>query len=188
MPGTGCSPRYKHGTPKTGIDLTKCSEGTWTALPTPGLMRKELKNRWRFLWSMLVNHSDCPGNCTIRHLLPVPQSRFLSPLAPLTSSCLYIFFEIPWMKNESSLPANTGLNPFQVSHSFKVNPLRAGHLLAATPATISTPPRKECFRPRSTACRKNVRNERREVLGWAGNGTWNPRHKLCIPVRRTVRE
>ena len=89
----------------------------WTALPAPGLMRKELKNRWRFLWSMPVNHSDYLGNRTIQHLPPAPQSRFLSPPAPLTSSCHYIFFEIPFMKNESPLPANTGLSLYQASHS-----------------------------------------------------------------------
>lgn len=108
----GVSPRCKHSTRRTGTDLTTCSEGTGTALPTPGLLRKERKNRWRFSWSLLVNHPDCPGNHTTQHLPLVPQSRLLSPPAPLTSSCHYFFFEIPLMKNESSHPANTGLRPF----------------------------------------------------------------------------
>lgn len=42
---------------------------------------------------------------------------FLSPPAPLTSSCHYIFFEIPLMRNESPLLANTGLSLFQTCHS-----------------------------------------------------------------------
>lgn len=35
------------------------------------------------------------------------QSKFLSPPVPLTSSCHYIFFEMPLMKNESPFPAST---------------------------------------------------------------------------------
>lgn len=65
-----------------------------------GFIRKKLENRWRFLWSQPVNHSNYLGNHTIQQLPPGPQSRFLSPPAPLTSSCHYMFFEILLMKKK----------------------------------------------------------------------------------------
>lgn len=95
------SPRYKHSTPKTGIDLTTCSEGAWTTLPTSGFMRKELKNGWCFLWSMLANHSDCPDNPTIQHLpscasIKVPVSTCSSDII-LSLYFLWNSFDEKWV-------------------------------------------------------------------------------------------
>lgn len=100
------------------------------------------------------------------------QSQFLSPPVPLTSSCHYIFFEIPLMKNESPFPANTGWSLWHAILLGRCSGRRCHP--AALPDLSYTPPRKECFWESSW---------RKRFLLECG---WEPAYKLATPVGHNV--
>lgn len=94
------------------------------------------------------------------------------------------------MKNESPLPANTGLSLYQASRS-RVS-IFWGQ--GATQTLLQLPP----YLPGKNASeqdqqpggkmnqRINESMKRINVLGGSGNGAWDPKHKLTIPVGHTV--
>lgn len=147
-------------------------------------MRKELKNRWCFLWSVLVNHSDCPGNHTIQHLPPasfeVPVSTCSSDII-LSLYLLWNSFDEKWVI--SSCQHKPRPLPGQVIF---VSPLRTGRHPAAPPAAVSTPPRKECLRARSTAWRKKCKKWKNWGSWWSWKEACDPKHKLSMPVEHRV--
>lgn len=144
-------------------------------------MRKKQKNRWRFLCSMPVNHSNYQGNHTIQQLPPMPQSRFLSPPAPLTSSCHYISFEILLMKKKWVISScQHRPKPHQASQSFLVNPLGTGRRPVAPPATTSTLLGNNASEQDQQPLENYIRDERSNVLGGAGTEAWDSKHKLPV--------
>lgn len=179
MTGTGCH-AMSHPNTQSTQDRHRLDHMLWrhkNITAHVGFIRKKLENRWRFLWSQPVNHSNCLGNYTIQQLPPGPQSRFLSPPAPLTSSCHYMFFEILLMKkNESSLPANTGLNLFQAK-SIRFCQSSGDR---APPVLQLLPPHLLGNNASDSPLEKQVRDEVTQVLGGAAIGAWDPKYKLLV--------
>lgn len=164
--GTGCQEPTTE-TPKACINLTTLSEGTRTALPTAGLQRQELKNKWCFLWSMPVNHSNCPGNRIIQHLLPAPQSRFMSP--PVSYNIILSLYFLWWEMSHFFLP-------IQVWASSRHCKVFLAMLWGQAPPSgfssyyFSTPPQNKII---GGLEEKKGSNERREDLGGAENQNIN---------------
>lgn len=147
------------------------------AMPTPALMGKELKNRWRFLWSMPVNHPDCPGNHSVRHFPPastkVPVSTCSSDII-LSLYFLWNAFDEKWIISSCQhrpkpLPGQT---------FFPVSLLRSGRPPAAPPPAVLHLP-GETLRARSTAWRKKM-DESKWGSQWSWNEASDPKHKLSM--------